>query len=333
MERTEPSTMGKRIAQLRRNKGFTQEQLAEKVGVSAQAVSKWENDISSPDISIIPSLAATLGVTTDELLGTKPIEPHVVIVEAENKDREFVLNLNKGKADGIIIGTLLVVFGVLLGLGRLGVLPVFEDATFFQLLWPLAIIFCGISWSLHHLSPLSVGVLALGGYLFAYNANWIQAPLQWSVIWPILLVLVGVSIISGFLFKKSHRFHWSKCWKDNEKMNYTDGDGFVHAECAFTGEKRQVVCEEFRGGDVEVSFGSLLLDLVACSRFSEDCALKVEVSFGSLEILLPHHVQVIRGVDNSFAACTMHGAPDTHTTGKLYLKGDVSFGSIEVHYR
>ena len=49
-------TIGKRIAMLRKNHGWTQEQLGEKVGVSAQAVSKWENDQACPDITIIPLL-------------------------------------------------------------------------------------------------------------------------------------------------------------------------------------------------------------------------------------------------------------------------------------
>ena len=62
-------TMGKRISDLRKQKGMTQEQLAQQVGVTAQAVSKWENDLSCPDISILAQLAEALGVTTDELLG------------------------------------------------------------------------------------------------------------------------------------------------------------------------------------------------------------------------------------------------------------------------
>ena len=81
----EQQSMGKRIMQLRKEKGYTQEQLAEMMGVSAQAVSKWENDVSCPDISILPMLAEKLGVTTDELLGVKPIEPKVVIVDGQNK--------------------------------------------------------------------------------------------------------------------------------------------------------------------------------------------------------------------------------------------------------
>lgn len=61
-------TLGRRIARLRLEYGMTQERLAMKMGVTAQAVSKWENDLSAPDIMLLPELARTLGVTVDELL-------------------------------------------------------------------------------------------------------------------------------------------------------------------------------------------------------------------------------------------------------------------------
>ena len=68
-------TLGKRIAALRREKGMTQEELAERLGVSPQAVSNWENGQSCPDISLLPRLAAIFGVTTDLLL-TGERKPH-----------------------------------------------------------------------------------------------------------------------------------------------------------------------------------------------------------------------------------------------------------------
>ncbi|MCD7803967.1 MAG: helix-turn-helix domain-containing protein [Oscillospiraceae bacterium] len=61
-------TIGERISDLRRNRGLTQEQLGDAVGVSAQAVSKWENG-GTPDVMLLPILADKLGVTIDELFG------------------------------------------------------------------------------------------------------------------------------------------------------------------------------------------------------------------------------------------------------------------------
>ncbi len=62
-------TLGRRIARMRLEHAMTQERLANIANVSAQAVSKWENDQSYPDILLLPLLAETFGVTVDELLG------------------------------------------------------------------------------------------------------------------------------------------------------------------------------------------------------------------------------------------------------------------------
>lgn len=62
-------TVGSKIKLLRTNKQITQEQLADVLNISGQAVSKWESDTSSPDISMLPGLADYFGITIDELLG------------------------------------------------------------------------------------------------------------------------------------------------------------------------------------------------------------------------------------------------------------------------
>ena len=95
-------TIGKRISSARRELSMTQEGLAEAMGVSAQAVSKWENDISCPDISLISKLARTLGMTTDELLSGKEEAP-VATVVPEEKRKDFdkmVLRIYVLSSDG-----------------------------------------------------------------------------------------------------------------------------------------------------------------------------------------------------------------------------------------
>lgn len=93
-------TLGFRIALRRKELGFTQEELAEKVGVSAQAVSKWENDISCPDISLLPNLAKVLNMTTDELLTGKKDEVKFVPIEQRKPIDELVLYINAHSAAG-----------------------------------------------------------------------------------------------------------------------------------------------------------------------------------------------------------------------------------------
>lgn len=96
-------TIGKRIALLRKEKGLKQEELAEMLGVSGQAVSKWENDQTCPDISLLPQLASILGVTVDELLsGKREMAPSVQILpEDQRKDiKEMMLRIIVDSADG-----------------------------------------------------------------------------------------------------------------------------------------------------------------------------------------------------------------------------------------
>ena len=64
-------TLGTMIAELRKQHGMTQLELAEKMGVTDKAVSKWERDLSCPDINSLPKLAEILGVSVEELMQVK----------------------------------------------------------------------------------------------------------------------------------------------------------------------------------------------------------------------------------------------------------------------
>ncbi len=98
-------TIGKRIADLRRAKGLTQDEVAERLGVSPQAVSKWENDISYPDISLLVPLAGLLGVSVDHLLDRKKNDSVLRILPPEERKNtdEMLLKIivNSGEGDKI----------------------------------------------------------------------------------------------------------------------------------------------------------------------------------------------------------------------------------------
>jgi transcriptional regulator with XRE-family HTH domain len=96
-------TIGKRIAALRREKNLKQDDLAQMLEVSPQAVSKWENDQTYPDISLLPKLAKILGVSVDELLsGKQELQPVVTLVpEDQRKDiKDMMLRIVVDSADG-----------------------------------------------------------------------------------------------------------------------------------------------------------------------------------------------------------------------------------------
>ena len=66
--------IGVRIGEMRRSMGLTQEQLASRLGVTYQAVSKWENGQSCPDIQLLPLIADIFEISIDELFGRKPAQ-------------------------------------------------------------------------------------------------------------------------------------------------------------------------------------------------------------------------------------------------------------------
>lgn len=76
--------IGDNIAKWRKEQGITQDQLAEKLSVSAQAVSKWENGVSLPDITLLPQLASLFKVTLDQLF-SREVEPETQYVKPENR--------------------------------------------------------------------------------------------------------------------------------------------------------------------------------------------------------------------------------------------------------
>ena len=67
-------TMGTIIREARKNKGMTQSELAQTMNVTDKAVSKWERDLSCPDVASLSKLAETLGISIEELMSGKSVE-------------------------------------------------------------------------------------------------------------------------------------------------------------------------------------------------------------------------------------------------------------------
>lgn len=93
-------TLGMMISSLRKEKGMTQLQLAEKMGVTDKAVSKWERDLSMPDLNSIPKLAEIFEISVDDLMQMK----------TDTKE-----NRSQNKVDGIM-DTVLKGIGIAMGI-------------------------------------------------------------------------------------------------------------------------------------------------------------------------------------------------------------------------
>ena len=126
------ATMGQIIKKLRKERGFTQEELAERIGVTYQAVSKWENNLGMPDISQIVPLASVFDVSTDVLFGidrTMESEEALKIVFAADTVKEYGCLDTYLKAYDILLDGLkkypnnLIIMNNCLNLGVAFVLP------------------------------------------------------------------------------------------------------------------------------------------------------------------------------------------------------------------
>ena len=108
-------TTGKFIAHKRKEKNLTQEQLAEKLGVSNKTVSKWETGKCMPDYSVIKILCEELGITVAELMDGEDTEEKSVRIY----DDEQIMDLLKRMQDlekqkNLLYGILLIVMGIAL---------------------------------------------------------------------------------------------------------------------------------------------------------------------------------------------------------------------------
>ena len=86
-------SFGEKFNDFRKKKGLTQEQVAEKLNVSPQAVSKWENDLSYPDIELLVDIAKMFDASIDELLGEQIPETQVVPFDKRKNFNQMLLKV------------------------------------------------------------------------------------------------------------------------------------------------------------------------------------------------------------------------------------------------
>jgi DNA-binding XRE family transcriptional regulator len=84
-------SFGTMVAQLRKEQSMTQLDLAEKMGVTDKAVSKWESDLSFPDVNSLPKLAEIFGVSVDELMQNRVVSQNDIQVKKLNKMVTLIL--------------------------------------------------------------------------------------------------------------------------------------------------------------------------------------------------------------------------------------------------
>lgn len=93
-------SFGTRLANLRKEHNLTQNDIADRLNISAQAVSKWENDLTSPDINTIMELADIFNITVDELVGKKKKETVYLPAEERKDINKMMFRIRVESKDG-----------------------------------------------------------------------------------------------------------------------------------------------------------------------------------------------------------------------------------------
>ena len=342
-------TIGRRIMENRKRLGLTQDQLAERLGVTAQAVSKWENDQSCPDITTLPKLAEIFGTSTDELLGCsgpQKVYEAEVVSEDDSQEKEGIhvhkggweFQWDAGRRDGIAFAVFVLLVGTLTLLSQI----LQWGASLWDILWPSAMLIIGLRRLLHKFSFFGIGCTLFGGYFLIENLNIWELNMGSNLIFPIVIVIFGLSLLADALRKpRQPRFHVSRngvklCDENGHPRKgqneyITEDEGFT---CNFSfGEGVQAVAlPRLSTGIINMSFGELTVDFTDCEEIADGCMLEANCSFGELVLLVPKWCRVLPESRTAFASLAVKGEPDPEPVATMYVKGKVSFGEILVKY-
>lgn len=329
-------TLGKRIAAHRRSLGLTQDRLAELLGVTAQAVSKWENDQSCPDIAMLPKLAGIFSCTTDELLGmerapvreaelvtTPPQEP------GETGENHFSLEVeaHPGRKTNILIALWVLLTGALL---------FNPHGDLWGVLWRSGLLVFGLGGLWPNFSFFRLACALFGGYALAEHLMIfpsLYSPHQGRWIFPTFLLLFGLYLMAK-AFRKSGKApagHILHPHFARERRCDMSGEAF---DCAtsFGENTYRITLPRLSQGKGSVSFGAMTVDLSGCEAIGENCALDLGASFGELTLLIPKRIRAVPDSDTAFGNVEVVGSPAPDAMDTIHVKCDASFGQITLKY-
>lgn len=338
------NTLGKRIAGYRKGLGLTQDQLAERLGLTAQAVSKWENDLSCPDITVLPKLADIFGVTTDTLLGHETSIPvcETTVVTEEATGSGFEFDSDTGKMDfhwdgirleGIGLACWVLLTGILFLAAQL--IPI--EATLWDILWPSFLLVFGLFGLYPRFSVFRLGCALAGGYFLADKLHLLELHLNKGIFLAVWILLFGLSLLVDVIRKQRRN-----------RTQYKDQSGKIHHgkicnayniqgncftyDASFGESSQRVEMEKLLTGEISANFGDYTVDLSGICALEAHCRLEADCCFGSLTILVPRRYTVLPDSSTSFASFEIQGQPEPVCQGTIHLSANASFGVICIQY-
>ena len=331
-------TIGKRIVYHRKRLGLTQDALAEKLGVTAQAVSKWENDQSCPDITMLPKLAEIFGISTDALLGLVQDIPAQESTAEETdtehdgmhyKNGNWEFKYNMPKRGAVAFAAMILLIGGLYLVSSLLKLEV----GLWDIIWPSALLVFGIHTMFPKFSFFGLGCILFGGFSLINQFMPVQLQLDRGVVIAILILLAGGSLLMDALGKPRKPVVEFSCNGNHGAKNHFSIDKTTFQfDSAFNDRKQLISMPLLRSGMINTSFGDFEIDLSGVKEIAPGCRLEANTSFGDLTIVVPSKYEIRCSSETAFADLEIDGKPDAVPAGVIQLNANVSFGQITVEY-
>ena len=319
-------TLGRRIAAHRKKLGLIQDALADRLGVTAQAVSKWENDQSCPDISMLPKLAAIFDTSIDALLG---VEKKQELPEEPKPVEKASAPVYTQRRLGISIALWLLLTGAVLLAPKL--FPLFFEVPVWSALSMVGLLVFGMMGVYPRFSLFRLGCGLTGGY-YLYCALFHPAvQLNEELILPLLLLYFGAGLlVDSIRGRKAPKGHLSISGAGKNVFEY-EGNTFL-CSTGFGDDHRVITLPVLEGGEGSVCFGELSVDLQACQAYSNDCSISMKCAFGSLMLYVPRSVR-LQCINKTFCGAVQeYGHPDPETAATIRVENDVCFGEISIKY-
>jgi predicted membrane protein len=253
------------------------------------------------------------------------------------RNREPYKNRRSGK---VFLGMFLLVIGSLLLLSRIGFfLPGW------LLSWPMFLIVIGLFTGIRNnfRNPVSYILLLIGG---VFLIDRMIPGINLTVfVWPVILMLIGLYMILG----RSHRgrcgtdpnnnFEWDKRQTEYTEINPDEpvpptgdsGQDYVNATSVFGGVKKNIVSQNFRGGDIVNFFGGSEINL-SQADIQGRVVLEVTQIFGGTKIIVPSHWEVHPEMTAIFGGIEDKRPIQSATNSEkvLVITGTSIFGGIDI---
>ena len=243
----------------------------------------------------------------------------------------------------MIPGLILVAIGALFLLDNLHIVHV---STWFAY-WPVILIGFGLVKlvdSQHTGGQIAGGVLmAIGGLFLADNLGFVRI----DQLWPLILIAIGLFLLwtrmrpgheyrhwwRGY-HRSLHRHHRDRDWfQEGYQEGFDDsslGGNKLHEVNVFSGTRRVITDQDFRGGKVDCVFGGITLDLTGADIAGDKAVLHISAVYGGAVVRIPLHWDLqIRGGGffGGYSDQTIH-PPRTPQTKRLIAKGGAVFGGV-----